>query len=100
VEPLNEHTNVVTFQLGPRALIQALQFIAHQFRLAQILHHRLLSRYCILSPSLHGHFLPTDHRTFILRLRWCVVSRDRDAQPGVYAHLVPPTAERTSLPAH
>jgi hypothetical protein len=32
VEPLNEHTNVVTFQIGPRALIQALQSIAYELR--------------------------------------------------------------------
>ena len=28
VEPLNEHTNLMTFQAGPRDLIQALRFIA------------------------------------------------------------------------
>jgi hypothetical protein len=74
VKPLNEHTNVVTFRVGPGTLLQALQPIAHQLRLAQILHHRLLSRYGFLSPSLQGH-LPIDHeRSFYA----CggVVSRD------------------------
>ncbi len=33
-EFLNKHTNVVTFRVGPRALLQALEPIAHQLRLA------------------------------------------------------------------
>jgi len=29
VKPFDEHTNVVTFRIGPRALVQALQPIAY-----------------------------------------------------------------------
>lgn len=67
VEPLNEHTNVVTFRVGPRTLVQALEPIPHQLRLTQILDHHLLPRYRLLSRSLHNNYLPIDHRVFILR---------------------------------
>ncbi len=87
-EPLNEHTDVVTFRIGPRALVQALQPIAHQLRLAQILHHRLLARYRFLSPSLHGYYLPIDHRKRSFYACGGVVRRDRDALPEVHAHLI------------
>src|ERR671917_623702 len=87
VKPLNEHTHIVTFRVGLRALVQALQPIAHQLRLAQILHHRLLSRYRFLLPSLHGYYLPIDHCKRSFYACSGVVRRDRDAQPEVRAHL-------------
>ncbi len=58
-EPLNEHTYIVTFRVGLRALVQAFQPIPHQFRLAQILDHHLLSRYRLLSRPLHNSHLPS-----------------------------------------
>jgi hypothetical protein len=67
VEPLDEHAHVVAFRVGLRALVQAFEPVAHQLRLAQILDHPLLSRYRLLSRSLHNSHLPIDHRAFILR---------------------------------
>jgi hypothetical protein len=87
MEPLDEYTNVVTFGVGPRALVQAHQPIAYQLRLSYILHHLRSSPDRFLSSSLHGHYLPIDHRTFIVRLR-----RRGEPQPRrtarVYAHLI------------
>jgi hypothetical protein len=42
-EVLEENTRVVAFRVGPRDLVETRKPIAHQLRLAQLIHHRVFS---------------------------------------------------------
>jgi hypothetical protein len=67
VQLLDEYAYVVPFGVGLRALVQALEPIAHQLRLAQLVDHPLLACYCLLSFSVHDDHLRIDNGVLILR---------------------------------
>ena len=68
-------------RVGSHELLQALQPIPHQLRLAQLLHHRSLSLQRRLSLSLHAHLL-IGHRTFILRHQRRAAKERHDTASG------------------
>jgi hypothetical protein len=58
VEVLKKHTHVVAFRVGPRNLVQALQPIPHQLRLAQLIHQGVFALSGLfLSIFRHRHLL-------------------------------------------
>ena len=81
MEVLEKHTRVVAFRVGPHELLQALQPIPHQIRLAQLLHHRSLSLQRRLSLYPYTHLL-IGYRTSILRHQRCAAKNRRATTSG------------------
>jgi hypothetical protein len=54
LEVLKEHTHVMAFRIGPRNLIDGLQPIPHQLRLAQLIHQRVFALSDVFL-SIFGH---------------------------------------------